>query len=218
MMTYDYYQDYNPINISNNNCDVHFNLSVPANPWECLGNRSAVLQLGFSVAVQSILSSPHHCFFHHEHHHQQTSSSWLLWSSAATSRTIYTAILCTKAEDLKALSSTPAKLFSHCLLITIPFGTKHFRSECVFSVDINGLFLTFSKSWLPLPKFRLNCLGSFFSVETYWTAGLTLKNRRNGFSIKPIQNKEMPIAIMQNTGIICFENSLNWLNCKALPY
>ena len=29
---YDYYQDYNPINISNNNCDVHFNLSVPANP------------------------------------------------------------------------------------------------------------------------------------------------------------------------------------------
>ena len=44
------------------------------------------------------------------------------------------------------ISSTAAKLFSHCLLITIPFGTKHFGSECVFSVDINGLFLTLSKS------------------------------------------------------------------------
>ena len=149
--------------------------------------------------------------FHQQHHHQQTSSSWLLWSSAATSRTIYTAILCTKAEALSALSSTAAKLFSHCLLITIPFGAKHFRSECVFSVDINGLFLTLSKSWLPLPKFRLNCLGSFFSVETYWTAGLTLKNHHNGFSIKPIQKKEMPITKMQNTSII-------WLNCKALPF
>ena len=79
-------------NINSDNSDVHFNLSVPANPWECLGNRSAVLQLGLSVAVQSILSSPHHCFFHQQHHHQQTSSSWLLWSSAATSMTIYTAI------------------------------------------------------------------------------------------------------------------------------
>ena len=116
------------------------------------------------------------------------------------------------------ISSTAAKLFSHCLLITIPFGTKHFRSECVFSVDINGLFLTLSKSWLPLPKFRLKCLGSFFSVETYWTAGLTLKNHHNGFSIKPIQNKEIPITIMQNASIIYLENSLNWLNCKALPY
>ena len=117
------------------------------------------------------------CFFHHQHHHQQTSSSWLLWSSAATSMTIYTAIWCTKAEALSAFSSpSPAKLFSYCLLITIPFGTKHFRSECVFSVDINGLFLTLSKSWLPLPKFRLNCLESFFSVETYWSAGLTLRS------------------------------------------
>ena len=157
-------------------------------------------------------------FFHQQHHHQQTSSSWLLWSSAATSITIYTANWCTKAETLSALSSTPAKLFSHCLLITIPFGTKHFGSECVFSVDINGLFLTLSKSWLPLPKFRLNCLGSFFSVDNYWSAGLTLKIHHNGFSIKPIQNKEMPITIMQNTSIIRFENSLNWLNCKALPY
>ena len=146
----------------------------------------------------------HHCCFDHQQQH--------LWQF------IWPSVWCSRADALSALSSTATKLFSHCLLTTIPFGTKHFGSECVFSVDINGLFLTFSKSWLPLPKFRLNCLGSFFSVETYWTAGLTLKNHHNGFSIKPIQNKEIPITIMQNASIIYLENSLNWLNCKALPY
>ena len=144
-----------------------------------------------------LLSSPHHIAsfinsiiiskLHHHgcFDHQQQHLGQFIRPSYVQKQRLYQHLI----------SSTAAKLFSHCLLITIPFGTKHFRSECVFSVDINGLFLTLSKSWLPLPKFRLNCLGSFFSVETYWTAGLTLKNRRNGFSIKPIQNKEIPITI-----------------------